>query len=115
MKIAFAVATLAAYTHVYYLDEYVLNAPDGMVPAEPKPRYSETRSRRRKRIAYERGADYDNLPKQCVSKVKEFDNYCHNVRGDEQKYSDFRDANGQCSQCTIDDSTGLCTDRSLEP
>ena len=112
MKSAFAVATLAAFTQAYYLDEYVKDAPDGMVPRRPTKRFE---GRGRDRV-FEQGADYDALSRQCKRNVKEFDKYCHNVgsRG-ERKYSDYRDANGQCSQCTIDDSTGLCTDRSLEP
>ena len=81
MKTSFAVATLAAFTQAYYLDEFVLDAPDGM--GDPAPRYTDDGE-------YERGADYDNLSPECEAKVMEFDDYCHNVDGDEQKYSDFR-------------------------
>ena len=83
MKTSFAVATLAAFTQAYYLDEFVLDAPDGMDPAEPTPRYTDA-------DGYEEGADYDNLSPECEAKVMEFDDYCHNADGGDQKYSDFR-------------------------
>ena len=112
MKIAFAVATLAAFTQAYYLDEFVKEAPKGMSPRRPAKRFD---GKGKDRVL-ERGYDTETLSRQCKRNVKKFDNYCHNVGSKgEKKYSDFRDGNGQCSQCTVDDSTGLCTDRSLEP
>jgi len=74
---------------------------------DPTPRYTDD-------DGYEEGADYDTLSPECEAKVMEFDDYCHNADGGEQKYSDFR-VNGECTQCTVDADTGLCTDKSLEP
>ena len=57
MKSAFAVATLAAFTQAYYLDEFIKEAPKGMSPRRPAKRFE---GRGRDRVL-ERGFDYETL------------------------------------------------------
>ena len=113
MKFTFTIATIAALSQAYYLDEFVKDAPRGM--GRPINRFEGRRGE--KKVLDEPYEDFSSLPKKCKAKVKQFDRYCHNVgkfRKDGRKYSDYRDDDLQCSYCEMGDD-GLCTDVENEP
>ena len=110
MKFTFAIATLAALSQAYYLDEFVKEAPPGM------GKRSKRFTKQGKKKILDEQANYRELSRECKKNVKKFDKYCHNVgkgKG-EKKYSDYRDDDLQCSYCTVGDD-GLCTDVENEP
>ena len=60
MKFTFAVATIAALSQAYYLDEFVKDAPRGM--GRPINRFEGKRGEQK---VLDEPYDYDSLPKKC--------------------------------------------------
>ena len=84
MKFTFAVATLAAMSSAYYLDEFVKDAPEGMGKAQRRFR------RVGRRRVLDEQAPYKKINRKCRKNVRHFDAYCHNAPFGGDRLSDLK-------------------------